>query len=69
MINLPFDQKKGAELIRQCRHRNVFPAFLNRYYPATNDNPVSKLLHELINEAVELLKIMSDDEIRSQDER
>jgi hypothetical protein len=65
MTNLPFDQKKAAELIRQCRHLNIFPSFLNKYYPGEPSNPVSKLLLELLDEAVDLLGIMSEAEIRS----
>jgi hypothetical protein len=65
MTNLPFDQKKAAELIRQCRHLNIFPSFLNKYYPGEPSNPVSKLLQELLDEAVGLLGIMSEAEIRS----
>src|SRR6185436_10515564 len=65
MTNLPFDQKKASELIRQCRHLNVFPAFLNHYYPGKPGNPVSSLLQELLDEAVDLLGIMSEAEIRS----
>ncbi|HKG58375.1 MAG TPA: hypothetical protein VKB05_01255 [Pyrinomonadaceae bacterium] len=65
MTNLPFDEKKATELIRQCRHLNVFPGFLNKYYPGEPSNPVSKLLQELLDEAVDLLGIMSEAEIRS----
>ena len=65
MTNLLFDQKKAAELVRQCRHLNVFPAFLNHYYPGEPGNPVSRLLQELLDEAVDLLRIMSEAEIRS----
>src|SRR5215210_3128319 len=65
MTNLPFDEKKATELIRQCRHLNVFPGFLNKYYPGEPSNPVSKLLQELLDEAVDLLRIMSEGEIRS----
>jgi hypothetical protein len=64
MTNLPIDQNKVKELVKQCKHLNVFPAFLHHYYPKTTPNPVSDILAELIEEGVQCLKIMSDEEIQ-----
>jgi hypothetical protein len=64
MNNLPIDQTKVKELIRQCKHLNIFAGSLNRYYPKTTPNPVSDLLAELIEEGVLYLKIMPEEEVR-----
>jgi hypothetical protein len=64
MNNLPIDQIKVKELVRQCKHLNVFARDLNHYYPKTASNPISDLLTDLIEEGVEYLKIMSEDEVR-----
>lgn len=63
MQRLPIDQKKVDALITQCKHFNVFPIFLARYFPGTKPHPISDLLAELIEECVQYLSIMSDDEI------
>jgi len=65
MQSLPINQNKVNALIKQCKHLNVFPIFLSYYYPATEPNPVSDLLTELIEEAVQYLSIMTNGEIEA----
>lgn len=63
MRRLPINESKVKALIRQCKHLNVFPIFLDRYLSKTESNPISDALAELIEECVQYLKIMSPDEI------
>ncbi len=65
MQHLPLNKLKVKALIKQCKHLNVFPIFLDHYFPKTEANPVSDLLIELIEEGVQFLKIMSSEEIDS----
>lgn len=63
MDHLPLNQTKLRALIKQCRHLNVFPIFLDHYYPKTEPNPVSDLLADLVDEIVPYLLIMKSEEI------
>ena len=63
MQYLPLDKSKVKALIKQCKHLNVFPIFLDHYFPRTEPNPVSDLLFDLVHEAVDYLSLMTKEEI------
>lgn len=65
MLHLPIDQNKVKELIKQCKHLNIFPIYLNHFFPSEEHNPTSKLIAELVNECVQYLSIMKDEELDS----
>ena len=64
MHELPIDQKKLKDLVKKCKHYNIFAIFLPNYY-GERDHPVSKLLTQLVKECVEYLSAMSEEEINS----
>jgi len=63
MTNLPLDATKLEQLITQCKHLNIFPVFLSRYYPKTSRHPVSELLEQLVKEATDFLAAMTEGEV------
>ena len=66
MQRLPIDQSKVDNLIRQCKHLNVFAVDLPYYYLGEEKpNPVSSLMTELVEECIQYLSIMTEEEIRS----
>jgi hypothetical protein len=65
MQDLPIDQKRVKELIKQCKHLNVFPLLLSHYFPSEEHNPVSDLIAELVDDCVQYLSIMGDGELDS----
>jgi len=62
---LPVSAAKVEDLKRKCRHFNIFPLFLSRYYPAPRDHPVGKLLTSLVEECTGYLSAMSVEEVSS----
>lgn len=72
MHELPIDQKKLHALVRQCKHFNVFPIFLPRYFhsgerppSSAKPHPITELLVDLIDECVGYLSAMTQQEIES----
>lgn len=65
MHELPIDKKKLAALVKQARHYNIFPIFLDHYYPSSDRHPIAGLLAELVDEATSYLSLASDEEIES----
>lgn len=65
MHRLLIDRIKLKALIKQCKHLNVFPIFLDHYFPRTEPHPVSDLLVELVEEGVQHLSAMTSDEVDS----
>lgn len=63
MNDLPLDSRKLGVLASQCRHCNVFPIFLGNYYHDPKPHPVSNLLKELVDEAVQYLRVMTESEV------
>ena len=63
MNYLPINESKIKTLIKQCKHLNVFPIFLDHYFPRTESNPISDLLKDLVQEAVDYLSVMTKEEI------
>jgi hypothetical protein len=64
MHHLPLDENKLKTLVKQCKHLNVFPMDLPRYFNA-EQYPITDLLTELVEECVEYLSIMTAQEIDS----
>lgn len=67
MHQLPIDQSKVDELIRQCKHFNVFAIHLPSYYYGNRrkSNPIITLMTELIAGCVEYLEALTFEEIRN----
>jgi hypothetical protein len=65
MQYLPIDQNRVKELIKQCKHLNIFPLRLSHYFPSEEHNPVSDLIAELVDDYVQYLSIMGDEELDS----
>lgn len=66
MNTLPLEKKKIDRLVKEARHYNVAPIFLERYVPLQKKkHPISFILDDLINEAFTYLKIATDQEIKS----
>ena len=63
MLHLPLDEKKIAELQRQCRHHNLFPIYLPGVCDDGKPAPVFKVLDPLVRSATEYLTAMSADEV------
>lgn len=60
-ISVP--SQKLKELIRQARHLNIFPIFLDRHLTRDPNNPVSLLFTDLVDDCLEALRELSDGEI------
>lgn len=61
MQHLPLNQKKFAQLIRQCKHCNLFPSDLRLYYHGYYaSHPVAEILTELLHEGIEYFSILSE---------
>jgi len=64
MHHLPLDENKLKTLVKQCKHFNIFPMFLPRYFGA-EQHPITDLLTELAEECVQYLLVMTEQEIDS----
>ena len=64
MHHLPLDENKLKTLVKQCKHFNIFPMFLPRYFGA-EQHPITDLLTELVEECVQYLLVMTEQEIDS----
>ncbi len=64
MRELPLSEAAVEELLKQCRHLDIFPMELGRYqaYKGTR-HPVYSIFSELLEESVEYLRIMSEEEV------
>lgn len=61
--SLPVAQERIEDLIRVCRHHNVFPLSLDSHYPAKGNHPVGQLLTDLVPEVAGHLKTRSQGEL------
>ena len=65
MQRLPLDESRVRALAEQCRHLNVFPIFIDRYYPKSESHPVSDLLADLVEEALSYLRLLTEADVGS----
>jgi len=63
MHDLPIDQSKLKELVRQCKHLNIFPIYLPNYFYEHEHHPVASIIFELVQECRECLSTMKEEEI------
>ncbi|MBI1925162.1 hypothetical protein HYR99_13050 [Candidatus Poribacteria bacterium] len=64
MHSLPIDQNKLKTFVKQCKHFNIFPIHVPRYFP-DKQHPINSLMAELIDECVQYLSIMTEQEVKS----
>lgn len=65
MLRIPIEERKIDELVRQCRHHNVFPIHLDSHLYDERSHPVTLLLTKLVGECVEYLSMMNEEERKS----
>src|SRR5579859_4800654 len=65
MLRLPIDRGRLAELIKQCKHRDIAPIDLPAEIYTARSGTVSRLSNEILEECKQLLSIMSDEEVRT----
>ncbi len=65
MHELPINKNKIVALAEKARHYNIFPIFMSHYLPEIKQHPISQLLGELVEEALECLLIATDKEIET----
>jgi hypothetical protein len=67
MHELPINKNKIVALAEKARHYNIFPIFMSHYLPESKvqQHPISQLLGELVEEALEFLLIATNEEIET----
>jgi hypothetical protein len=65
MHELPIDKNKIVALSKKAKHYNIFPIFLPRYFPGTQQHPISQLLGELVEDALAFLLIATNKEVEA----
>lgn len=65
MIGIPLSDKKVDEFVKQCKHFNVFPIFLDEYLDEKGVHPLCSRLCDLVKECHEYLMAMTDIEVDS----